>query len=281
MKHDSHESARLHVTGEALYTHDLALRAGAVLHAFPVQSDKAHGNVVHIDTSVAERMPGVHCVLTCRDVPGENDTGPVRHDEPLFPRVVMYHGQPLAWVVADSEAQARQAAERVSVQLMEQPALTTLAEAIDKQSFLSELLRIERGDVESALAGSAHRLEGELYVGGQEHFYLETQAAFALYDENGDMLVHSSTQHPTETQHIVARVLGLPQHRVICQSLRMGGAFGGKEVQANGIAAVAALAAHKTGRPVSVRLDRKRDMTITGKRHAFLGRFRVGFAPDG
>ena len=167
------------------------------------------------------------------------------------------------------------------VEVQELPAIVTLSAALEQQSFLSDTLTIERGQVESALAGAEHTLEGELFIGGQEHFYLETQAAFALRDESGEIVVHASTQHPTETQIIVARVLGVPSHRVVCQALRMGGAFGGKETQANAFAAVAALGVHKTGKSVSVRLDRMRDMTITGKRHAFLGRYRVGTDAQG
>ena len=281
MKHDVHESAALHVSGEALYTHDLALRDARALHVWPVQSKHAHARVRAIATIRALAFPGVHAVLTARDVPGVNDTGPVRRDEPLFPREIMYLGQPVVWVVAETEDVARRAAALIEVDEEPLPAVTTLEAALAAGQFLTEPVRIARGDAGAALASAPHRIEGELFVGGQEHFYLETQAAYAYDDESGEMFVHSSTQHPTETQTIVARVLGCQAHRVVCQSLRMGGAFGGKEVQGSAFACIAALAARKTGRPVSVRLDRRRDMTITGKRHPFLGRFRAGFDAQG
>jgi xanthine dehydrogenase large subunit len=281
MKHDVHESAALHVSGEALYTHDLALRDARALHAWPVQSKHAHARVRSIEASRALTFPGVHAVLTARDVPGINDTGPVRRDEPLFPEEIMYMGQPLAWVVAETEDVARRAAALIEVDAQALPAITTLEAALAAERFLTEPARITRGDAAAALASAPHRIEGELFIGGQEHFYLETQAAYAYDDESGEMFVHSSTQHPTETQTIVARVLGCQAHRVVCQSLRMGGAFGGKEVQGSAFACIAALGARKTGRPVSVRLDRRRDMTITGKRHPFLGRFRAGFDGQG
>ena len=281
MKHDVHESAELHVSGEALYTHDLALRDPRALHAWPVQSAHAHARIRGIGTSRALGLPGVHAVLTARDVPGINDVGPVRRDEPLFPEEIMFSGQPVAWVLAASEDIARRAATLVEVDAEVLTPITTLHAALARDLFLTDPVRIERGQVGTALTSAPHRVSGELLVGGQEHFYLETQAAYALDDEAGGLLVHSSTQHPSETQAIVARVLGCPAHRIVCQSLRMGGAFGGKEVQASAFACIAALGARKTGRPVSVRLDRRRDMTITGKRHPFLGRFHVGFDERG
>jgi len=276
-----HESTIQHATGSALYTHDIAERVGDVLHAWPVQSTHAHARVTYIDKSKVEGRAGVHAVLTVDDVPGENNTGPVRRDEPLFPREVMYHGQAVAWVLAETEDLARAAAADVVVHYTPLPAILTLEQAISAESFHTGTRRIERGDPDAGLSASPHQLSGALYVGGQEHFYLEMQAACALRDESGELLVHASTQHPTETQAVVAQVLGIPEHRVVCQSLRMGGAFGGKEVQANAFAAIAALGVHKTGRAVSVRLDRRRDLTITGKRHPFLGRFSVGFDDEG
>ncbi|MET0593140.1 MAG: xanthine dehydrogenase molybdopterin binding subunit [Polyangiaceae bacterium] len=281
MKRDLHESAALHVSGEALYTHDFALRDPRALHAWPVQSLHAHAHIVRIDTTRALAAPGVRAVLTAADVLGVNDTGPVRHDEPLFPEEIMFVGQPVAWVLAEQEDLARRAAALVDVEVETLPAVVSLSAALQAEQFLTDPIRIERGDVARALERAPRRLEGELFVGGQEHFYLETQAAYAYDDESGEMFVHSSTQHPSETQTIVARVLGCAAHRVVCQSLRMGGAFGGKEVQGSAFACIAALGARKTGRPVSVRLDRRRDMTITGKRHPFLGRFRVGFDDRG
>lgn len=276
-----HESARGHVTGAALYTDDLVLRHPGTLHAWPVCAPHAHARVTRLETRAAAGMPGVHAVLTGADVPGENDTGAARHDEPLFPSEVVFHGQPVAWVIAETEEQARLAAAEVVAEYDPLPALLELEAAIAADSFSTEELAIRRGDAEKALAAAPQRLSGELFVGGQEHFYLETQAALALIDESDQVLVHSSTQHPSETQEIVARVLGVAKHAVTVQALRMGGAFGGKETQANAWAAVAALAAKKTGRPVRVRLDRPLDVTLTGKRHPFLARFDVGFDTQG
>ena len=282
----SHESAREHVTGGALYTDDITPRMANVLHAWPVQAMEAHARVRSVDASAALEMPGVATVLTGEDVPGVGDVGAARQDEPLFPDEVVFHGQPVAWVLAESEPEARRAAAAVKVELEPLEAILTVEDAIAKESFHTKELRIvrleeEHGAIEDALKASPRRLRGEVHVGGQEHFYLESQAALVYLDESGQVMVHSSTQHPTETQLIVARVLGLDSHAVTCQSLRMGGAFGGKEVQANAWASVAALGAWKTGRPVRVRLDRQRDMTLTGKRHPFLGRFEVGFDDEG
>ena len=277
----SHESAALHVTGRATYVEDLATRTAGVAFAWPVQSPHAHAEVLEVDFSALSGMPGVLCCLTGADVPGENDVGPVRHDEPLFPQQVSFLGQPVAWVVGETLEQARLGATQVRIDYAPLPAIHSIAQAIAADSFHAPAERLHRGDPERALSESAHRLEGELFIGGQEHFYLETQAALALPEEGGAMFVHSSTQHPTETQEVVARVLGIAKHLVTVQCLRMGGAFGGKETQANTWAAAAAIASHKLGRPVLVRLTRAQDMTMTGKRHPFLGRFRVGFDAQG
>ena len=277
----SHESAALHVTGRATYVEDLAASTARLAYAWPIQSPHAHAHVRELDLTAALALPGVLCCLGAADVPGENDVGPVRHDEPLFPREVCFFGQPVAWVVAESLERARLAAEHVHVVYEALPAVLTLEQAIDEQRFHAPAERMRRGEPERALAEAPEQLQGELHIGGQEHFYLETQAALALPEEAGGVFVHSSTQHPTETQEVVARVLGVAKHRVTVQCLRMGGAFGGKETQANLWAAVAALASQKLGRPVLVRLTRAQDMTMTGKRHPFLARFQVGFTRTG
>jgi xanthine dehydrogenase large subunit len=275
-----HESARGHVTGEARYTDDLLERFPALLHAWPVLAPHAHARVTRLDPEPALSQPGVVYVLTGRDVPGENDTGPAVHDEPLFPREVMFYNQPVAWVLAESLEAARLGAARVSAEYDPLPAVLTIEDAIAANSFLTAPLRLTRGDV-SVISASPLRIEGELAIGGQEHFYLETQSAIAWVDESGAMSLQVSTQHPAETQEIVARVLGLARHDVTVECLRMGGAFGGKEVQANAWAAVAALGAWKTGRPVRVRLTRQLDMALTGKRHPYLARYEAGFSADG
>ena len=275
-----HESARGHVTGEALYTDDLIARFPSVLHAWPVTAPHAHAHVLSLDASPALDEPGVVTTLTAADVPGEGNTGPARHDEPLFPTEVMFHQQPIAWVLGDTLEAARRGAARVRAEYEVLPAILTIPQAIEARSFLTEPFTLSRGDL-STLRASPLFFEGELTIGGQEHFYLETQAALAWLDEAGGVSAHASTQHPTETQEVIARVLGLSRNQVTVECLRMGGAFGGKEVQANPWAAVAALGAWKTRRPVRVRLTRQLDMALTGKRHPYLIRYQAGFGMDG
>jgi xanthine dehydrogenase large subunit len=276
-----HESAHGHVTGEALYADDLLGRFPNLLHAWPVLAPHAHARLVMLDAAPAMAEPGVLSVLTRTDVSGENDTGPSRHDEPLFPAEIAFHQQPVAWVLGETLEAARVGASRVLAEYQPLPAILTIEDAIAAHNFLSGPMRIVRGDADAALAQSQHRLEGELAIGGQEHFYLETQCSLAWLDESGGVIVESSTQHPSETQEIVARVLGLPRNQVTVQCLRMGGAFGGKEVQANPYAAIAGLGAWKTRRPVRVRLPRFLDMALTGKRHPFCARFAAGFDDQG
>jgi xanthine dehydrogenase large subunit len=276
-----HESAAGHVTGKALYTDDLLMRFPRLLNAWPVLAPYAHAELLSLDPAGAMEVPSVVTVLTGDDVPGLGDTGPVRRDEPLFSRQVMYHSQPVAWVLAETLEAARLGAERVVAEYQPLDAVLSIEDAVAKASFHSGPLVIERGDAFGAIAQSRHRLEGELRIGGQEHFYLETQAALAWLDENGEIALHSSTQHPSETQEVVARVLGVPRNQVTVECLRMGGAFGGKESQASYCAAIAALGACKTGRPVRVRLPRRLDMLLTGKRHPFLAQWEAGFDSDG
>ncbi|MCX5128081.1 xanthine dehydrogenase molybdopterin binding subunit [Streptomyces sp. NBC_00193] len=275
-----HESANLHVTGAALYTDDLVHRTKDVLHAYPVQVMKAHGRITALRTEPALAVPGVVRVLTGADVPGVNDAG-MKHDEPLFPDTVMFHGHAVAWVLGETVEAARLGAAAVEVELDEQPSVITLREAIETESFHGARPMMVTGDVEAGFEDSAHVFTGEFQFSDQEHFYLETHAALALLDENGQMFVQSSTQHPSETQEIVAHVLGLHSHEVTVQCLRMGGGFGGKEMQPHGFAAVAALGAKLTGRPVRVRLNRTQDLTMSGKRHGFHATWRIGFDAEG
>ena len=275
-----HESAALHVTGRALYTDDLIARTRDALHAWPVQAFHAHARVTRLDTAPALEVPGVVRVLTADDVPGVNDAG-VKHDEPLFPSEVMFHGHAVCWVLGESIEAARLGAERVEVDYEPLPSLVTLHEAIAAESFQGARPTLRRGDPDAALASAAHVVEGEFEFGGQEHFYLETQASLAMVDEGGQVFVQSSTQHPSETQEIVAHVLGLRSHEVTVQCLRMGGGFGGKEMQPHGYAAIAALGATLTGRPVRLRLNRSQDITMSGKRHPFHASWTAGFDEDG
>ncbi len=275
-----HESAHLHVTGEALYADDLCGRFPNLLHAWPVCAPHAHAMVTDLDASPALEEPGVVTTLTQADVPGEGDTGANRHDEALFPAEVLFYHQPIAWVLGESLEAAQRGAARVAAEYTPLPAILTIEQAIEAGSFLTEEHRILDGDTK-ALESSPVRVKGELRIGGQEHFYLETQAALAWMDEAGFIAVHSSTQHPSETQEVVARVLGVPRNHVTVECLRMGGAFGGKEVQANPYAAIAALGAWKTKRPVRVRLTRELDIAMTGKRHPYLAKYVAGLRPDG
>ncbi|WP_406187097.1 xanthine dehydrogenase molybdopterin binding subunit [Streptomyces sp. NBC_01006] len=275
-----HESANLHVTGAALYTDDLVHRTKDVLHAYPVQVLKAHGRITALRTEPALAVPGVVRVLTGADVPGVNDAG-MKHDEPLFPDEVMFHGHAVAWVLAETLEAGRLGAAAVEVELDEQPSVITLQEAIAANSFHGARPLMLTGDVDAGFDDSAHVFTGEFQFSDQEHFYLETHAALAHVDEGGQMFVQSSTQHPSETQEIVAHVLGLHSHEVTVQCLRMGGGFGGKEMQPHGFAAVAALGARLTGRPVRVRLNRTQDLTMSGKRHGFHATWKIGFDAEG
>ncbi|MFE1788201.1 xanthine dehydrogenase molybdopterin binding subunit [Streptomyces sp. NPDC059525] len=275
-----HESANLHVTGAALYTDDLIHRTKDVLHAHPVQVMKAHGRITALRTEPALAVPGVVRVLTAADVPGVNDAG-MKHDEPLFPDTVMFHGHAVAWVLGETLEAARLGAAAVEVELDEQPSIVTLSEAIAAESFHGARPVMLAGDVDAGFADSVHVFTGEFQFSEQEHFYLETHAALAHIDEAGQVFVQSSTQHPSETQEIVAHVLGLHSHEVTVQCLRMGGGFGGKEMQPHGFAAVAALGAKLTGRPVRVRLNRTQDLTMSGKRHGFHAAWKIGFDAEG
>ncbi len=276
-----HDSGVGHVTGSALYVDDEAARR-PMLEIWPVCSPYTHAWILRRDATVARSMPGVVTVLMAEDVPGLNDVGAVRHDEVLLAdKEVLYHGHIVAVVVAKTREAARRAAEKVVVESEPLPAILTIEDAIAKNSFHTDPHRMKRGDFERAFADSAGQIEGEFSMGGQEHFYLETHAAWAERGDADDMFVCSSTQHPSEVQAVISHVLGIQRNKVVVQSPRMGGGFGGKETQANTWSSLAAVAAWKTRQPVRVRLDRDLDMQLTGKRHPFLARFKVGFDAEG
>jgi xanthine dehydrogenase molybdopterin binding subunit/xanthine dehydrogenase small subunit len=276
-----HESAHKHVTGEAIYVDDVAQPQG-MLEVWPVCSPHAHAKILRRDAAAARAMPGIAAVLMAEDVPGLNDVGAVRHDEVLLAdNEVLYHGHIIALVVGETEELCRAAAAQVVVEYEPLPPIFTIEEAIEAGSFHTEPHFIRRGEAASALANAPRTLEGELSFGGQDHFYLETNAAWAETGEDGTVFISSSTQHPSEVQHIVAHLLDLPMHGVVVECPRMGGGFGGKETQAAMLAALAALASTKTRRKVRVRFNRDQDMMITGKRHPFLGKFRAGFDEQG
>jgi len=274
-----HESGHKHVTGEAVYTDDQP--AGA-LEVWPVCSPHAHARIVSRDATAARAMPGIHAVLLAEDVPGENNVGGVKHDEVLLAdQEVWFHGQIVALVVGQSQEACRAAAEKVVVEYEPLPPILTLEQALAARSFHNAPNHIRRGKVGEVLADSPMTLTGVFELQGQEHFYLETQAAWARPGEDGAVFVSSSTQHPSEVQAVIAHLLRLPANKVVVQSLRMGGGFGGKETQAATPAALAALAAQHTGQPVRVRWNRDQDMMLTGHRHPFLARFKVGFDAEG
>ncbi|WP_084864035.1 xanthine dehydrogenase molybdopterin binding subunit [Salibaculum halophilum] len=277
-----HDAAALHVTGQARYVDDIPVPANTVHLAFGL-STIAHGRVTAMDLAAVRGAPGVIAVLTADDLPGDNDVSPSLHDEPLLcDGAVHYHGQPLFLVVADSHMAARKAARLGAISYDEEVPVLTIADALERNWRFEKGPRVyAKGDVDAALAQAPHRLSGRIEMGGQEHFYLEGQAALALPQEGGDMVVQSSTQHPTEIQHKVADALAVPMHAVRVETRRMGGGFGGKESQGNALAVACAVAAAATGRPARMRYDRDDDMTITGKRHDFRIDYDVGHDDDG
>ncbi|NDH62223.1 MAG: xanthine dehydrogenase molybdopterin binding subunit [Alphaproteobacteria bacterium] len=276
-----HDSALKHATGQALYIDDMAEPPGT-LHGALVLSPAASGRLRKLDLSAAATSAGVVAVLAAGDIPGRNDVAAVGQGEPLFATDrVEFAGQTLAMVVATSLDAARHAADRAVIDIEEDEAILDIETALAKKAYVQAPSTLLRGEPEQALVSAPHKLSAEFQVGGQEHFYLEGQVAFALPGEDGDMVVHSSTQHPTEVQHICARLLGCDFNRITAVVRRLGGGFGGKESNASWVAAAAALAAHKTGRPVKLRLPREIDMIATGKRHPFLYRYAVGFDEAG
>ena len=273
----THDSAEKHVAGEAYYIDDLPEPTG-LLHIYVGQSTRAHAKILRLDLSAVKATPGVICVLSALDIPGKNDISPIAGDDPLFPdQTVRYVGQPLFAVAAESLPKARAAAALAVVEYEDLPAYLTIEAAGAAGEYIEDSQTMRLGDAPAAIAAAPHRLSGKLAIGGQDHFYLEGQVALVIPGEDGDLHVWSSTQNPTETQHLIARCLGQRDHTVVVEVRRMGGAFGGKETQSVHYAAIAALAAQKTGRAAKCRLDRDDDMVMTGKRHAFVTDWRVGF----
>ncbi|EHR73588.1 xanthine dehydrogenase, molybdopterin binding subunit [Burkholderiales bacterium JOSHI_001] len=285
-----HESAPLHVSGQAPYIDDLPELAGT-LHCVLGLSPVAHGRLKGLNLEVLRALPGVVDVFSAADIPGVNDCGAIVHDEPILAELdrgealgsLRYLGQPVFAVVAQTRTQARQAAARARevLDIEALPPLLDPLQAHAKGQHVLPSMHLARGDAKGALAAAPRRLSGRLSVGGQEQFYLEGQISYAIPQEGDAMLVHCSTQHPSEMQHLVAHALGLPAHRVQVQCRRMGGGFGGKESQSAPFACVAALAARRLGRPVKLRLDRDDDFLITGRRHCFWYEYEVGFDDQG
>jgi xanthine dehydrogenase large subunit len=277
----AHDSAPLHVSGKAQYCDDIGLPANTLHAAFGL-SPIAHGRILSLDLSAVRAFPGVAAVALPADIPGENNYGGAVHDDPIFAELeLQYAGQPLFAVAADSMRCARKAARCAKLDATKLPALLDIRAALAAESYVLPSQSMRRGDARAQLAFAAHRMRSSIVIGGQDHFYLEGHIAAAIPQEDGGMLVHSSTQHPTEVQGVVAHALAIPANRVVVRCRRMGGGFGGKESQAALIAAAAAILAHKTGRPVKLRLDRDVDMLMTGKRHDFIADYEVGFEEDG
>ncbi|MCC5986804.1 MAG: xanthine dehydrogenase molybdopterin binding subunit [Pararhodobacter sp.] len=271
-----HDSARLHVTGQARYVDDIPVPAGTLHLAFGLAT-VSHGRITAMDLAAVRAAPGVVAVLSAEDV-GDADCSPSAHDEPLLAQgVVHYAGQPVFLVVAESHLAARKAARLGQVSYQELPAILSVEDALAADSRFEDGPRIwARGEPDAAIAAAPHVIEGRIEMGAQEHFYLEGHAALALPQEDGDMVICCSSQHPSEIQHKVAEALGIAQHGVRVEVRRMGGGFGGKESQGNHLAVACALAARATGRPCKLRYDRDDDFLITGKRHAFRIDYRAG-----
>jgi len=276
-----HESARAQVAGAATYIDDMPELQGT-LHAAPILSTVAHGKLKGVDTRAAMAMPGVVAVVLAQDIPGHAMLASFAGDELIFARDTVQHvGQVIGLVVAGSVMQARRAARKVVLHIEALPAVLSVEQAMATQSFVLPPVVVRRGDVQAGLQAAAHTLSGHMEVGGQEHFYLEGQVAYAVPQAQGQWVVHSSTQHPAEVQHWVAHALGLHNHAVRVECRRMGGGFGGKETQAGHVAVWAAIAAHVVRAPVKLRLDRDDDFLITGKRHPFAYRYTAGFDGSG
>jgi len=279
----AHESAQLHVSGEATYVDDIA-EAQGTLHAALGLSPLAHGRLLGIDLELIRRQPGVVAVLTAADIPGENNCGPLLHDDPILAgETLSYLGQPVFAVIATERELARRAAAlaKTAIKAEPLPALLTALDAHAAGQYVIPPMHLTRGEPAAALAAAPRRLDGSWSVGGQEQFYLEGQISYALPQEDRGLLVHCSTQHPSEMQQLLAHAMGWSAHQVQVQCRRMGGGFGGKESQSAVFACVAAIAATRLRRPVKLRVDRDDDFLITGRRHGFDYRWQVGYDDDG
>ncbi len=276
-----HESAAAQVAGTATYIDDM-LEARGTLYAAPILSPLAHGTLRGVSGTAAVALAGVRGLVLAADIPGDAMLAAFAGDEPVFAQGKVQHvGQVVGLVVADNMMQARRAARLVQLQIDALPAVLSVREALQQSNYVLPPVFVRRGDADAALAVAPHQLSGTLEVGGQEHFYLEGQVAYALPQEQGQWVIHSSTQHPGEVQHWVAHALGLSNNAVRVECRRMGGGFGGKETQAGHMAVWAAVAAHKFKCPVKLRLDRDDDFLITGKRHPMVCDYTVGFDDSG
>ncbi len=271
-----HDSGPQHVAGSALYVDDIQAPAGT-LHACFGLAPVGRAKITALDLDAVHAAPGVVDVITAGDIPGENNAGPVIHDEPLLAEgEILFPGQALFCVLAETRIEARKAARLFKLESEELLALTTVDEAVEADSYLHDPMVFKRGDATAAIEGADDQRSGRFYIGGQEHFYLEGQGCLALPGLDGIHVI-SSTQHPSEIQDLAAAALGISAAEITIEVRRMGGAFGGKETQAAPLAVLAALGVQRTGRPVRFRLDRDDDFVLTGKRHDFRVDYAVGF----
>ena len=281
MKDIEHESGVYHVTGEARYIDDLLVNE-RLLYGRVLYSKVSHGKIIACNIDAANELPGVKAILTHKDIPGPNQMGPVIHDELVLAKDrVTFIGQAIFLIAADSEEIAIEAEKLIEIKYKELPSILSIKDAIKKGKLIQPARKIETGDVDNSFSKAENIIEGELEIGGQEQWYLETQIALAMPGEGKELLVYSSTQHPSETQALIAEVMNLPKMEVEVQIRRMGGAFGGKETQANHVAIWACLLSKATGCPVKVRLFRDDDQIMTGKRHRFLMKYKAAFDKRG
>jgi xanthine dehydrogenase large subunit len=280
-KQIQHESAHLHVSGHAQYIDDMSLPSNALHIALGV-SRIARGKILKLDLTPVKAYPGVIDILTVDDIPGENNFGCAVKDDPIFPNSqIDFYGQPLFAVIATSHLIAKQAAQLAQIEVEEETPIFDIREAIEKNHFVLPPVAMEKGNIEQGFLSSTHRLKNSIKLGGQEHFYLEGHIACAVPMEDGELTIYSSTQHPSEVQHLVSHAMNLPAAMIRVECKRLGGGFGGKESQPAWFAIIAALGAKKTKLPVKLRVDREMDMTITGKRHDFEMDYEVGFDGTG
>ncbi|MBU2896639.1 xanthine dehydrogenase molybdopterin binding subunit [Vibrio hepatarius] len=276
-----HDSAEKQVTGTAVYVDDL-LEYPNQLHVYAKLSTYAHAKITKLDVSPCYEFEGVEIVITHQSIPGKLDIGAILPGDPLLSDgLIQYYGQPIFAVAASNLDIARKAAQAAIIEYQPLPPLLDVKQALEQKQFVTESHQQKRGSSKNALKQAKHIIEGELEIGGQEHFYLETQVSSAVPTEDGGVQVYASTQNPTEVQHKVAQVLNLPINKIIIEVRRMGGGFGGKETQAAIPACLAAVIAHQTRRPTKMRLPRMEDMTLTGKRHPFYNQYKVGFNDAG
>jgi xanthine dehydrogenase large subunit len=277
----AHESAALHVAGDATYVDDIAELAGTLYIALGLSSE-AHARLRSVNLDAVQDAAGVVAVITADDIPGHNDCGPIIHDDPILAdNLVQFVGQPIFAAVASSYNAARKAVRLAEIEYESLPAVLDVATGMQQKSFVLPPMHLRRGDAGQALEAAPRRLQGDISVGGQEQFYLEGQISYVAPKEDGCFHLWCSTQHPTEMQQVVAHALGIDFNQVVVEMRRMGGGFGGKESQSAIFACIAAIAASKLKRPVKLRLDRDDDMSITGKRHGFEFNYDVGFDDDG